>query len=826
MHSSLIRCLLLLSASALSLLSAADFKIGPDAAVDSLALCAGNSNYLAVWRDTPTRIWRACTVTQTGVSSTDFAISEATSVAIANEVQIKSVVFDGTNYLLVWADNRAGTPGIYARRVAPDGSLLTGEVFIAPIARNFDLQPQVAFTGIDYLIAWQDDAGTSSPGATQVRYARLGFNITPGVVKSVPLASAGSSQKLFTVTAGPSGEALITFQDTGVSPSNTRALRVASPDAVLTPAEGLVISEAGFGQLSFGAPMGVFYINDEYTLLTSFGTRMDSSVFRIRVLTDNRIIRSTNPLGDVPQGATNFSEDNLPRAFYNGNGEYFFVRNVFAADDTTHITTKRVRLNGEDRDPNLQVVDSATKGLLNGGVAANIGTQYLVAWMDGRRAIAPAFQTNIYGVFIDGTAIADEGFGAVKAVARAAPSIGIAPLTTQFGTAGSTGTIDSSSWDFGDGTSATNIAPVHKYENAGDYVAIFSLFRRGLAARDFVRIFVDSKSKGGGGGPAQTITGAPIASSPGVNPDLFFSSVSASLNFAKADSDTLRVFGYFDPSKIPFSQTDVPVSLTFGNRTFTFTLDDFGAFSSESGAKPFIRYQMNRVSGVFQITTVLDNLKDVLGPFGALNTTVAKPGQAITVPVSFSYNDLSRTESVTALYAATVNKNGTVNYRLGSSGNPGFGYFRILNVAAKERGKVDARVHQFGINGTMGFGGSAPFTKAATGFWRVTLGNYSELIPVERFKQEKAGYSYTAPKGSKGIIIFNYFFSSGSFQLLFNDLPAEGDNPSGMPVSTSPVTSTDLALNMELDLDGGTFQSGAYARFARKKITTKKWSVR
>lgn len=822
--------LVLVVSSVLSCVHAADFKIGPDNIVDSLALCAGKDSYLAVWRDITVlpATWRACTVSQTGVSGTDFAINSPDGRPLESAVQINSVVFDGTNFLTVWADNRAAAPGVYARRIAPDGTFVTPEVLVSPVARNSDIQPQVAFSGIDFVVAWQDNANTSTPNATQIRYARLGFfAATPGTVDSIALATASSSQKLFAVTTGPTGEVLITFQDTGVTPTTTRAIRTVSPGSLLTPAEGLAISEAGFGQLGFGSPLGSFYINNEYQLLTSFGTRMDSSVFRIRVLADNRIIRSTNPLGDVPQGDTTLDETNFPRTFYNGAGEFFFVRNVFASSSTTHITSKRVLLDGEDRDPNLLVLDSASAGLLNGGVAANIGTQYLVAWMDGRRAQAPARQTNVYGAFIDGAAEADEGFGAVKAVARAAPVIGIAPLTTSFGAGGSTGTIDSSVWDFGDGTTADTITSSHKYENAGDYIAILTLFRRGLASRDFVRIFVSSETKGGGGGPAQSVTGAPIQSSPGVNPDLFFSSFSALLNFTKPQTDSLRLFGYISPAQIPFSQTDIPVSATIGNRTFTFTLDDFGNFASKNGDKPFIRFQLNRFTGTFQVTTVLDSLSDVLGPFGATNTTIAKPGQAILLPVSLSFNDLSRTETLNALYTANVNKTGTVNYRLGSSGFPSLGYFRILNVAAKERGKIDFRAHQFGLNGTMGFGGGQPFTKAATGAWRITLGNYTEAIPVGSIKLEKNGYSYNAPKGTKGaILVLNYFFSSGSFQLLWNDLPAEGDNPSGMPVSTSTALSTDLVLNMDLDLEGGTFQSGAYARFTRKKSNTKKWSAR
>ena len=97
--------------------------------------------------------------------------------------------------------------------------------------------------------------------------------------------------------------------------------------------------------------------------------RVDGRLELARILSDNRIIRSSNPLADVPQGSTNLAEDNLPRVFFDGVDEFLFVRNIQANDTTYHIITKRVKVDGEDRDPNMSVIDSAGQGarIVKGG---------------------------------------------------------------------------------------------------------------------------------------------------------------------------------------------------------------------------------------------------------------------------------------------------------------------------------------------------------------------------------------------------------------------------------------------------------------------------
>ncbi|HYG77844.1 MAG TPA: hypothetical protein VEK08_22755 [Planctomycetota bacterium] len=810
--------------------AAADFKIGPDVSLDSLSLAASDQQYLVVWRDlrnSPAVSIRGASVSVTGVVSSDFQISSAAAQPLEGPVQRNTVAYDtlGKNFLVIWTDNRNTGPGIRGSLVSPSNTVVLDDILIATLTRASDNAPQVIFNGSEFVVAWQDSAG-SSGNESRISFTRVTGAGVAGPVLALPY-SAGQNQKLESVVNGPLGEVLILWQDLGSTPNATYATRVAPDNSLIAPAEGTLLFKRDFSVTGFGAPIGAAFDSGEYQILSSHGAQIDSSVFKTRLKTDGALLRPSVPFVEVSQGVTGLAEDNFPRVFYNGNKEFFFIRNIRVSDIAYHLMTKRVTTDGTDRDPNMALIDSASQGVLNGAMTAAIGTQYLVVWMDGRRAGAqPDKQLNVYGFVADGTKKGDELLPYIKTVARAGPIVGGSPLIVTFGNGGSTGIIDSQLWEFGDGATADVGNTTHKYTRSGEFIAVLSLIRAGLYMRDFVRISVDGDLLGGGGGPPEVVGGTPGPVSAGVNTDVVVTSFNSVLNFTQNNLDSFRLTGFIDPSKIPLTLADKEGSLVIGGKTYTFKLNANGAYASDFATKPNVSVGINLFNGVFAVQVLNENLSTAFTE--ATNENVAQPGREINVPFTFSFHTVKLDSSFTGLYTAKASKSGRIAYQFANFGYPSSGFFRIFGSLAKQNGK-DAKVkaHSFVVTGNMGFGGRAGFTKADSGRWKISLGNFSEDIPVNALTQKGEVYTYIGPKNKVGITQFSYNQRSGLFGVVLRNLPAEGDNPSGMPLSTSSFARADMAFSVDLDLQGGNaFQASAYARFVRRKSTATKWTNR
>ena len=657
-------------------LVAADFQIGPDTTLDSLALAASSSNYMVVWRDLrggpAVPRMAGATVSATGVVSADFFISDAGGLPLEGRVQRSTVAFDGNNFLVVWADNRVAGAGIRGARVTPAGAVVGGQDFlIATISRTNDLAPLVVFTGADYMVAWQDTPASAS--GTGIFFTRVSTGGMPGTVAALPAAGT-PSQVLEFLTTGPSNEGLIVFQDTAAAPNQTRATRISASNALIAPADGTLLFRRDFGPLGFGVPIAAAFDGAEYLILSSYSAQIDSSVFKTRFAPGGALVRPSAPFAEVGQGTTGLAEDSFPRAFYNGAREFFFARNDKVSETAYHLLTKRVGSDdGKDRDPNMRIVDSAGQGVLNGPAAASIGSQYLLAWMDGRKpGTQPARQVNVFGLLIDGTLAGDETLPILKAVARARPLFGNSPLPVGFSTGSSTGIADVVRWDFGDGASSLFGTTTHTYETRGDYIATLSLVRAGFAIRDFVRILVDTDALGGGGGPPESIGGTLGPISDGINTDIVLSNVIGALNFAAPQLDSLRVSGVFDPSSLPVTVQDKTCTVTLAGRAYTARLLADGTFVTEAGAKPAVRFFLNRFTGAFLLVTVNDDLLPLLAPFGVANETVSKPGKDVAFPLSVTFeSNLKLETTVKANYIAKANKTGRAVFACGIQGQCG-----------------------------------------------------------------------------------------------------------------------------------------------------------
>ena len=814
-----------------------DFQIGPNVTLDSLSVATSGANYLVVWRDlsnspTATPISGAM-VSSTGVVSNSFQISDAMGAPQAGPVQRVRVAFNSVNYLVVWHDLRSLGGGVRGAFVTPQGTVVGGADFL--IASTFNTQnvnPQVCYSGGVYFVAWQD-APMSGTG-TQIYFTSVSPSGVAGSAKSVaPLNASASAQKFEFLIPGQSGENVLVYQDTGSTPNATYAVRIAADTTLSGPASGTKMFTNDFSPTGAGAPIGGAYISStqEYLLLASIGAQISCGVSRAWLKSDGRVDLSTAPFALVGQGATGLAEDNFPLAVFNGSSEFIFPRNSKVRDVAYHIFMKRVTLSGTDNDPQMAVVDEAASGILNGAAAASISglSQYLVVWMDGRRRVSdPPLQTNIYGAIVDGTQAGNALRPYIRPGGAIVPQVGIAPLTVATGPGTSTGLVDTGTWDFGDGTTSPIISTTHKYVNAGSYRAVYSLLKAGLQYNQIFHIDVASSDVGGANGPPQAVGGVTGTISPGVNTGTIISSFAATVNFVKTGADAFSLTGKFDVSRQPIYLTGQHVKFSIGTNVYAFDLLADGSFVSAAGAIPALKFQLASFTGAFTFAGSGDKLLAALSGSGVSNATASK--LPVTIPISVAFAGLSSSQSIQAQYTAAVGVSGKISYQLGSIGSPGDGYFGVSSGYATERltnGKTGAMIHDLGALGNLTLPGGATLVKAATGVWRVTLGNYSQDIPVGAITLTGTTYTFQ-PKGvTSGVTTFLYNQKSGAYALTLKGIPATGNDPSGMALSTDQVTRADLAVSVELDLAGGTtFRAGAFLRLLRKDVTKSRWTLR
>ncbi len=832
-------------------LAGPDFKIGPDVSLDSLSLVATPGNYLVVWRDLSggsdaARIAGAFVGT-TGIVSSSFFVSDAGGMPQGGPTQRPRVAFDGANFLVVWHDLRPNGTGVRGARVTQQGTVVGGADFlIAPAVNTQAVNPQTLFTGVDLFVAWQD--APLSGNGTQIFYTRVTLAGVPGAVNAVPAASGhDASQSLELVLQGPLAEMLIAYQDLGATPIATFAVRIAPDNSIANGLNGTQMFTRDFSPTGVSGPIGGTYYDttDEYMLLASRGAQIDCIVSRAWLKSDDSVALSTTPLALVPQGFTGLDEDDLPRAYYNGANEFIFPRIGKVTDISSHVFIKRVATvpiagtklpaqktapaNITDRDPNLQILDSATSGLMDGASAANIGSQYLVVWMDGRRRVAdPPMQTNVYGALIDDMQPGNELRPYIRPAPFVGPVAGIAPLTCTFGFGNSTGIADSVHWDFGDGTTSDISANTHIYTSPGTYLTVYSLSKTGLNYNAFVQVFVQGNAVGGAGGPPQTVGGVLGPNSPGISSQVALESLAAKLSFTAQNTDSFHLTGLFNTSQIPLYLTGQTVTCTLGTLWFISELLAGGTFTSTTGSKPFITFQLDPGSGFFSLNGSAADLFTALAGTGVINATVKK--QPVSIPLSLSFAGMSTTQTVSALYTATLSKSGNVGYQLAVTGAPGEGFFRIENGAATEslsNGKTGNKVDDFAVAGNLTQPGGKTLVIATSGNWTFTVGNYVQSIPVGSFTLANSVYSFKSLKIASGITQFYFNQKTGAFFLTLKAIPAEGNDPSGMALSSDIVTRADMAVSVDLALDAGVeLQGSGYLRLTRNDITKKKWFLR
>ena len=808
-----------------------DFPLSPDqnVGVGPPTIIAGSNSFLVAWTDyrdgnNLPQLY-ASIVSQSGLASTDFPISAG--IGLPRDVRNQRIqgAFDGSNWLVVWADDRSVGPGIRGSIISTTGAVLGGTDFlIAPTPGTVNEDPLVAFNGIDFVVAWQSTPPLAA-GGSQVFYTRVS---TAGVVDQsylVPAESTPINQALlFLSSQRPSGDTLLIYRDNNEVPATTRSVRIAIDAAVRDPGgTALFVDEQAEG--GYGRPIGVTFVGPEWHILSSFDQTVDSSIFLHKLSTTGVVTppasqsASFAQMGLGPIGAA--SLDAFAPAFA-GAGEWLFVRNEKINSTVYHLLGKRVTFDGVDKDPEPFQIDTSTQGVLRSAVAAQSGNVFLVAWLDGRRATTqPGDSRNIFAALVDSTFAAGTSTPLVAA-ATASPVTGEAPLAVSFDASNSTGSFDTITWDFGDGTTSTSKTVSHTYKNNGIYTAQLTLTKGAYTVSDSVVIKVGSGPGTGAGGG--TRVGEPVESSPGMVTSLFIQSTAIKLNFSTTAKDAALISGTLDIAQLPEQLTGIAASVSIGSKSFSFNLDTKGQFKNDT-----IRFVLNQRNGNFVFEVVNVELRAAMEALGAKNETNSK-AKIVEVPITVAVEKFSAIATVGVNYKSTVDISGTGNYGFIGSGTEVSGSFIVSKFSAKQekQASTNVQVHSFSIKGQVKKPNAGIFKRSLAGLFVITVGNFTVALPVGQFKDTDGRLTFVGRVGVSGLKKFNLDLNSGTFNLQMLKVPADVAGGSGMPLAKSGqnITKVDLNLSFQFDQEDGKFSAGRYIFIERKDAAAKTWKLR
>ncbi len=117
-----------------------------------------------------------------------------------------SVAFNGTTYLVTWQDERGPTCDIYGARVLPSGEVLDPNGFIISNASNHQKQPSIAFDGTNYIVVWHDNRNGSF---WDIYGAKLDMN--GSIIDTFSISIQSKDQISPALAQGPQNQVLITY---------------------------------------------------------------------------------------------------------------------------------------------------------------------------------------------------------------------------------------------------------------------------------------------------------------------------------------------------------------------------------------------------------------------------------------------------------------------------------------------------------------------------------------------------------------------------------------------------------------------------------------
>lgn len=370
----------------------------PDVAFDG-------TNYLVVWQDNRngayTDIYGA-RVSKSGalLDSSGIPISLA-----SNHQSLPAVAFDGTNYLVVWQDYRSGSYyDVYGCRVTKSGTVLDPGGIVISNAAGYQSSPAIAFDGTNYVVAWADFR-TLSYDAYVARVSKSGTVLDP---TGIPVSQATGDQNSLAIVFDGTNYMMVWRDERNGTYTDIYGARV-SPSGVVLDPDGIAICTAANHQYAPAISYdGVNYFvvwDDEHT-----GSYYD--VYGARVTTSGTVL---DPTGIPISSAPNYQ--GYPAVTFDGI-DYVVAWQDFRTG-TYDVYGARVASNGAVLDPGGIPVSTAASYQGFPAIAFD-GTDCLVVWQDNRSGSYDIYAARVdrTGVVLDPAGFTDIAFLSASAVVK------------------------------------------------------------------------------------------------------------------------------------------------------------------------------------------------------------------------------------------------------------------------------------------------------------------------------------------------------------------------------------------------------------------------
>lgn len=281
-----------------------NFFYRPKAGFQSFSSVAfDGTNWLVVWQDGD-ELTDICGTRMTS----EGVIIDSIGIPISTAPRYQDspvVLFDGEKYFIVWEDYRSGgTPNIYGCRLRPDGTVLdTGGIIIS---LTYSCGPRLAFDGTNYLVVWEDQrSGYFYSDIYGARVTQSGMVLDPG---GFPISIAGYWQIRPAVAFDGANYLVVWTDGRNGQNSDIYGARVNTAGIVIDTI-GILISNALGTQVS----PAIVYGNNEYLIAWQDSRNGNADIYACRVTPDGIVLDTAG----IPVDTT-VSEQSQPALYFDG----------------------------------------------------------------------------------------------------------------------------------------------------------------------------------------------------------------------------------------------------------------------------------------------------------------------------------------------------------------------------------------------------------------------------------------------------------------------------------------------------------------------------